>query len=270
MAEDLRNAGVQPPQVTRDDIIDGLRAVGLTPGATVMVHSSLSAFGYVAGGEQAVVDALLAVVGPRGLAVVPTHTWGTVNARQPVFHVQLSPSIVGRITEAFRRRPGAVRSRHPTHSVAAIGAEAAAFVDGHEAGNTPCAPDSPYGRLVQARGWVLLLGVDLSRLTLMHAFEEWAPVPWLFDRMETLYTILEDGRALTVPSQRHTGDPACQRDFPALEPLLQARGLICYGTIGAATVRLIDAGAAAELLVPLLRQRPDLVLQRRSRPVQAG
>lgn len=269
MGANLRNSATQPPQVTRDDIVAGLRTVGLTPGATVLVHSSLSAFGYVDGGEQAVVDALLAVVGAKGLAVVPTHTWGTVNARQPVFHVQLSPSIVGRITEAFRRRPDAVRSRHPTHSVAAIGADAAAFVEGHETGNTPCAPDSPYGRLVRARGWVLMLGVDLSRLTLVHAFEEWAPVPWLFDRTETLYTILEDGRVLTVPSQRHTGDPACQRDFPALEPLMRAQGFICYGTIGAATIRLIDAGAAADLLVPLLRQRPDLVLQRRSRPVQA-
>lgn len=270
MGAELGNAGARSPQVTCDDIVDGLRTVGLTPGATVLVHSSLSAFGYVEGGEQAVVDALLAVVGAQGLAVVPTHTWGTVNARQPVFHVQLSPSIVGRISETFRRRPDAMRSRHPTHSVAAIGADAAAFVEGHEAGNMPCAPDSPYGRLVRSHGWVLMLGVDLSRLTLMHAFEEWARVPWLFDRTETLYTILEDGRVLTVPSQRHTGDPACQRDFPALEPLLRAKGCIRYGTIGAATIRLVDASAAADVLVPLLRQRPDLVLQRRSRPVQAG
>jgi aminoglycoside 3-N-acetyltransferase len=265
----MGNAGDQPAPVTREDIVAGLRAVGLPSGATVMVHSSLSAFGYVDGGEQAVVDALLTAVGERGLVVVPTHTWGTVNARQPVFHVQLTPSIVGRVTEAFRLRPDAVRSRHPTHSVAAIGADAAAFVQGHDVGNTPCAPDSPYGRLVQARGWVLMLGVDLSRWTLVHGFEEWAPVPWLFDRTEILYTILEDGRILTVPSRRHTADPACRRDFPALEPLLLAKGLIRYGTIGAATIRLIDAGAAADLLVPLLRRRPDLVLQARSRPVLA-
>ena len=260
----------QPTLVTREEISAGLAAIGLPHGATVMVHSSLSAFGQVQGGEHAVIDALFAVVGEAGLVVVPTHTWGTVNARQPVFHVQLSPSIVGRITETFRRRPEAVRSRHPTHSVAAIGANAEAFVAGHAQSTTPCAPDSPYGRLVRARGWVLLLGVNLSRLTLMHGLEEWAPVPWLFDRMETLYTILEDGSVLTVPSQRHSADPGCARDYPALEPLLVGHGIIRTGTIGAATIRLIDAAAAAELLVPMLRQRPDLVLKGRSRPVLAS
>lgn len=256
----------QRPRVTRADITAGLSGIGLPRGATVLVHSSLSAFGYVEGGEDAVIDALLDAVGSRGLVVVPTHTWGTVGARQPVFHVDLSPSIVGRITETFRHRPVAVRSEHPTHSVAAIGAGAAEFVEGHARSTTPCAPDTPYGRLAKAHGWVLLLGVNLSRLTLMHGFEEWAPVPWVFDRMETLYTILDDGRILTVPSYRHTADPACARDYPALEPLLMARGAMRLGTIGAATIRLIDAGAAAELLVPMLRKRPDLFLQQRSEP----
>jgi aminoglycoside 3-N-acetyltransferase len=259
-------AGDDRPPVTRNAIVEGLAAIGLPRGAAVMVHSSLSAFGHVQGGADAVIDALLAAVGDPGLVVVPTHTWGTVNARQPVFHVRLSPSIVGRITETFRHRPDAVRSEHPTHSVAAIGAGAAAFVAGHAQFSTPCAPDSPYGRLVKAQGWVLMLGINLSRFTLMHGFEEWAPAPWVFDRVETLYTILDDGRILTVPSQRHTADPGCARDYPALEPLLESRGILRRGTIGAAAIRLIDAGAAAELLVPMLRQQPDLFLKRRREP----
>jgi aminoglycoside 3-N-acetyltransferase len=270
LREPLHDVGAdQSALVTRETIIDGLAALGLPRGATVLVHSSLSSFGHVDGGADTVIDALLAAVGEAGLVVVPTHTWGTVNARQPVFHVRLSPSIVGRVTETFRGRPDAVRSEHPTHSVAAIGADAAAFVAGHAQFSTPCAPASPYGRLVQRHGWVLMLGVDLSRFTLMHAFEEWAPVPWVFDRTETLYTILDDGRVLTVPSQRHTADPDCARDFPALEPVLGARRLLRTGKIGAATVRLIDASAVADLLVPLLRQYPDVVLKRRREPAPA-
>ena len=73
-----------------------------------------------------------------------------------------------------------------------------------------------------------------------------------------------------MPSQRHSADPGCARDYPALEPLLVGHGIIRTGTIGAATIRLIDAAAAAELLVPMLRQRPDLVLKGRSRPVLAS
>ncbi len=261
--------GTEPVRtvVTRPDIVRGMREVGLGPGAVVLMHSSLSSMGHVAGGADAVVDALLEVVGPAGLASVPTHTWGTVNARQPVFHVALSPSIVGRITEVFRHRPDALRSRHPTHSVAAIGCRSAEYVQGHELGQTPCGRQSPYGRLCAWGGHVLFLGVQLSSWTLVHAFEEWAPVPWVFDRWENLYTVLEDGTVIPVPSRRHTADPGCRRDFPALEPLLQRHGLIRYGRIGEATLRLVDAAGAERLLLPRLREDPDLVLKRRARPV---
>lgn len=253
--------------VTRGDIAEGLRSVGLARGSVVLMHSSLSAMGYVEHGAEAVVDALRDVVGAEGLASVPTHTWGIVNARQPVFHVGLSPSHVGRITEALRHRREALRSRHPTHSVAAIGRRAVEYVADHEYSATPAGRDTPYGRLCAWSGHVLLLGVDLSSWTLVHAFEEWAPVPWVFDRWESLYTVLDDGRVISVPSQRHTADPGCRRDYPALEPLLQRHGLIRYGTIGDATLRLIDAAGAERLLVPRLRETPDVVLARRAKPV---
>ena len=253
--------------VTRADISGALRAVGLTRRSVVFMHSSLSALGYVEGGADAVVDALLDVVGAEGLASVPTHTWGIVNARQPVFHVELTPSHVGKVTEVFRHRPGAVRSRHPTHSVAAIGRGAEGFVADHEHSSTPAGRKTPYGRLCALGGQVLLLGVGLGSWTLMHAFEEWAPVPWLFDRWESLYTVLEDGRTIAVPSQRHTADPGCRRDYPALEPLLQRHGLIRYGSLGPARIRAIDAAGAERLLVPRMRAEPDLVLSRRTRPV---
>ena len=262
-------AGAEPVRaaVTRVDIVGGLRDVGLGPGAVVLMHSSLSSMGHVDGGADAVVEALLEVVGSDGVASVPTHTWGTVNARQPVFHVRLSPSIVGRITEVFRHRPEALRSRHPTHSVAAIGRRSAEYLQGHELSQTPCGRESPYGRLCAWGGAVLFLGTQLSSCTLMHAFEEWAPVPWVFDRWENLYTVLDDGRVIPVPSRRHTGDPGCRRDFPGLEPLLQRHGLIRYGRIGQATLRLLDAAGAERLLVPRMRDDPDLVLQRRVNPV---
>ena len=43
--------------------VTGLRALGLGPGAVVIVHSSLRALGWVAGGAQAVVEALLETIG---------------------------------------------------------------------------------------------------------------------------------------------------------------------------------------------------------------
>jgi len=241
-------------------VVVGLEQLGVRPGDTLMVHSSLSSLGWVDGGPDAVVDALLDAVGPAGLIVMPTLTWATVNAAQPVFHEQLTPSGVGRLTEVFRHRPQAVRSLHPTHSVAALGPDAPTFVAGHERFPTPCAPGSPYGRLVDRGGHVLLIGVGLESLTLMHAFEEWAGVPWLFNRTELLWSITRNGKLLRVPSRRHTDDPRFhQRDFPSVEPALTQAGAIRVGRIGAATVRLVHAAVARACVVPLLEADPDAV-----------
>lgn len=248
--------------VSLHDILASLREVGVEPNTTLFVHSSLSSLGWVEGAEHTVIDALLQAVGAGGLLVLPTHTWSTVNARQPVFHQSLTPSIVGRVTESFRQRAGVWRSLHPTHSVAAVGPDAEAFVRGHELYSTPCSRPSPYGQLVDRAGKVLLIGVGLESFTLMHAFEEWAPVPWLFNRTELLWSITEANRVLSVPSRRHTNDPRWQRrDFPALEPVLQEYGAIRYATVGKATLRLIDAKRAEACLVPLIAADPDIVVR---------
>jgi aminoglycoside 3-N-acetyltransferase len=261
----------EAPALDKSDLTRCFLDVGIRPGGTLLVHSSLSSFGYVRGAENTVIDALLDVVGPLGLVVMPTHTWDTVSAAQPVFHEVLTPSITGRITETFRHRPTAVRSLHPTHSVAALGSGAREFCAGHELYSTPCSRSSPYGRLVAANGQVLMLGVGLDCLTLMHGIEEWAEVPWLFNRVETLHVITEAGATLTVVSRRHTNVPYYEeRDFPSVEPILRDAGAIAYGTAGDATIRLIDAALTTETLLPLLRKDPDLVLGPKARATAVG
>ena len=51
-----------------------LAALGVRPGSTLVVHSSLSSIGYVTGGAHAVVLALVEALGPDGTLVVPTHS----------------------------------------------------------------------------------------------------------------------------------------------------------------------------------------------------
>ena len=52
--------------VLKQNILDALSAVGMRVGQTVMVHCSLSALGYVCGGSQSVIEALLQAVGETG------------------------------------------------------------------------------------------------------------------------------------------------------------------------------------------------------------
>jgi aminoglycoside 3-N-acetyltransferase len=51
----------QMTPVTKEDIKKGLIKLGLKKGDIIGVHSSLSQFGYVIGGADAVIDALLEI-----------------------------------------------------------------------------------------------------------------------------------------------------------------------------------------------------------------
>ena len=61
--------------ILKDEIIQKLKEVGLKSGDTVMVHTSLGKMGYVCGGAQTVIEALMEVVGDSGTIMMPTQSW---------------------------------------------------------------------------------------------------------------------------------------------------------------------------------------------------
>ena len=159
---------------TAKDLVEGWRRAGLEPGRHVVVHSSLSSLGRVRGGAASVVESLRSAVGADGTVVVPSFTPQVadpdpdgrgapdagVRARRdaiPTFTVDL-PSPMGAIAEAVRRHPEAVRSRHPQASVAAVGARAEAIVADQPL-HFALGPDSPFARLADLDGQILLIGV---------------------------------------------------------------------------------------------------------------
>jgi aminoglycoside 3-N-acetyltransferase len=245
-------------KVTADDVTKGLRDLGVEAGGVILVHSSLSSFGHVKGGADAVIDGLLEAVGTDGTLVLPTHTWDRIDARNPVFDASKTPSCVGTIPETFWRERRCLRGLHPTHSCAAAGPLAEEMLAGHETQVTPCGGRSPYQRIMRRGGKIVFLGVNLRVNTTFHALEEMAVVPWLFGRFEMLYTIGRDGRRIEVPSRRHA-EPM-QRDFPKMEPLLAEEGALRTGGIGNATVRAIDAARMERVMMPMLAKDPFLTL----------
>jgi len=251
-------------ELTQEDIADGLRELGITDGDVLLVHSSLSRFGHVIGGADAVIDALLTAVGPEGTVMVPTHTWDRMSPDEPVFDVRQTACCVGLIPETFRQRPAALRGLHPTHSCAAIGPLREELLRDHETQVTPCGSKSPYQRLmiwrgpVRGRGKIVFLGVDLRVNTSFHALEEMACVPWLFDRFEMLYSIDHRGRKRPVPSRRHSAN--MPRDFGKMEWILTGRGVLVRGRIGDAPVRILDAAGMERVVAPMLAEDPFLLL----------
>ncbi|WP_438448735.1 AAC(3) family N-acetyltransferase [Gorillibacterium sp. sgz5001074] len=242
---------------TKESLKDQLRGMNLPSEGTLLVHSSMKSMGEVEGGADTVLDALSEHMAP-GLLVLPAHTWSYINAENPRFDVRESPVCVGILPELFRKRPGVVRSWHPTHSVAALGKEAEAFTRGDEHCDTPCARDSAWGRLLDRQAVILLVGVDLRRNTFIHGVEEWVGIPGrMTDAHQALLTVTPDGREIPVPSRRHCG-LSWSAHFWKVEEVLVRRRAMRYGLLGNAQVRICDTVKLTEVLTEMLRANPDL------------
>lgn len=173
--------------VTRRSLAGELAALGLGGGDVVLVHTSLSALGWVNGGAVAVVQALLDVLGPDGTLVMPTHTgdlsdpaewqdppvpadwWDEIRATMPPFDPAVTPARgMGAVAECFRSWPGAFRSTHPQTSFAAVGPLAGVVTGDHR---DPLGERSPLARLYDLDAWALLLGVGHGNNTSLHLAE---------------------------------------------------------------------------------------------------
>lgn len=194
MSEADAIAATQTPATVRS-IAEDVRALGVAAGMTVMVHSSLSKLGFVLGGAQAVVTALLEAVGPEGTLMMPTHSgalsepslweappvpetwWDPIRDEMPAFDPALTPTrSMGAIVDCFRQLPDVKRSNHPTVSACALGPHAAVLTEGHELTDR-FGPSSPQGRLYELDGHVLLLGVDHANNTSLHLSEARSGLP---------------------------------------------------------------------------------------------
>lgn len=221
-------------RVTREMIVTGLRRIGLAAGSLVQVHSSLSAFGYVEGGTDALVDALLETVEPSGTVMVPTFNHG----REKLFDIDESPSTNGAVTNALRRRPEARRSLHPTHAYAAIGPLAEPLVEGHLE-TTTFDVDSPLGKLGARGGFVLLLGVGMRVNTAAHVGEAKALVKCLGYRTFPHKVRSPATGAVVRAWGAAWREGRCLIEWEPLERTMRARGMIADGQIGEAEVHLM-------------------------------
>ncbi|MEK7787697.1 MAG: AAC(3) family N-acetyltransferase, partial [Chloroflexota bacterium] len=161
------------------DLVRGLREAGLTRHSRVIVHSSLSAFGQVAGGAATVVAACRTVAVPAftyQTLVMPQvgpelngTDYGTDGNYAPEFWRPDLPAHaeMGVIPNTLLRHWAARRSSHPVLSFAAVGPDADELL----AGQTLDDPFAPLAWLAEHGGDVLLLGVTHRVNTTIHLAE---------------------------------------------------------------------------------------------------
>ena len=214
-------------QFTRD-----LLALGVRPGGVLMMHSALRPFGWVPGGAETVIHGLLAVLGSEGALLMPALSYEKVTPENPLFDVRHTTSCVGAIAETFRRRAGTRRSLHPTHSVCAVGPLTDELLIPHAQDSTPCGPYSPFHRLPQFDGQVLMLACSLIYNTSLHAIEEMVLPPYLFSPPLEYQLTDENGNTFHKMYTPHNFVGWSQR-YDRVSILLTEPGLRCQPVIGA-------------------------------------
>ena len=221
--------------ITEARLVGDLRKLGVRKGMDLMVHSSLGAIGFVAGGAATVVEALLAAIGPKGTLMMPSFN----HRGAQVFNPLTTPTTNGAIPDAFWRRSDAVRSLHPTHALAACGPRAEQFCRGHlETGIW--AQDSPIGRLVHGGGYLLALGTTHYTSTAYHVAENSMPCGCI-DAFGNLDKVVRpDGRVEEVKGLAwRSGE--CPVSPRKLDQTLDRRRLQRRGKVGAADAELVRA-----------------------------
>jgi aminoglycoside 3-N-acetyltransferase len=265
--------------IGREQLGAQLRRLGLREGAIAMVHTRMSALGWVIGGSETVVRALLDVLGPQGTLMVyaswadhvyhaddwPPEHCDAYRAEPPVFDVATAEidRDYGRIPERVRTWPGARRTAHPEASVVAVGARAA-WICASQPDEDAYGSRSPFACLVEAGGQVLMLGAPLDTLTLLHHAEAIARSPHkrrvTFDVLvaqdgdvvKRTYTDIDTSEPGALPYEELGRD---EDGFALIGRSALATGAGVRGRVGQADCHLFDAAELTRFAVAWLEER---------------
>ncbi len=255
-------------EYTKEQLVKQLRDMGIKQTDHLLVHSSMKALGPVQGGADTVLDALMEAVS-EGLLMLPTHTWKQMSEEYNVFDPETEPCCVGILPELFRKRPGVVRSLHPTHSMAVYGKEAEEYIRGEENLTTPGAPGGCWSRLRDSKAKILLLGVTHTRNTYIHSIEESFQVPKRFTEQPVRFYIkMPDGSLKTVDMYRHYNkvDPHISEHYDIMKAGYEKTGAARNVRLGDAECVLCDAEKLYEITGRILTREPNCFIDREEIP----
>jgi aminoglycoside 3-N-acetyltransferase len=254
--------------LTVDALAEQFSPCGLAEGQTVLVHTKMSALGWIAGGPVAIIQALLRVLTPSGTLMmpsftpdntdpanwqnppVPEHWWPIIRQHMPPYDPRTTPTRgIGQVAETFRRWPGVIRSANPDASFAAIGPNAEYLTANHTALEPLFGDDSPIGKLYELDGYVFMLGPDHGNNTSLHLAEYRADIPKRYLREGT--SMLVDGVRQWVEYDLRDLDDS---DFPELGDAYEAANNIPRGRVGKAEVRFTKQRPLVDFAVKWLEE----------------
>lgn len=254
-------------QTTLEDL--GLRATD-----SVIVHTALSRFGYLPGGERTVVGVLKTVL-PQGNIVMPAQTadWSdpatwefppadaaavaAIRAGMPPFDPATTPiHFIGKTPEYFRTLPGTRRSGHPLCSFCAWGQDSAQIV-APATYDLPFRDQGPLQRLYDLDAKVVALGTDYESCTALHLAESTIGRPTHAERAP----ILKDGRTVWVEYQDVALEP--YDDFNQVGGLFEAAhpGAVKWAAIAGGTIAVLPMCPLIDFARDYWRQKDQVSLE---------
>lgn len=245
------------------DVLDDLVRLGLRPGDFVVMHSSFKALGRRDVAPADFIRTLQEAIGPAGTLMMPTFTYSYSGLWEvKPFDPRTSPGLLnGILSETLRGYPGALRSAHPTYSVAVVGRHAEAVTRNRETASA-LGFGSSYEAAYQLDAQILLLGVGNDRNSMLHFAESVAGVPYLDIPWRAhagkAALVLKDGAALEVPLPEEY--PACSLGFGVADSYLEELGILRRVKIAAADAILQNSQAMVLAVAARLRREPGWLL----------
>lgn len=253
--------------VTQERLQRDLTLLGVRSGMTLMVHTALSRVGWVCGGAQSVINALINAIGPDGTLMMPAQSpslsdpqhwenppvpqswWDTIRASHPPYDPVLTPTYgCGIVAETFRRWPETQRSAHPLLSLCARGPKAHDLLKNQPL-EDPLGNESPLATLEESEGMILMIGSGWETCTALHLAER---------RAEPSAPRLQDGAPMLIHGQRQWVPIALpmmdSERFINIGAQLDGQTFMTHGHIGHAFARLFPLQPASQLAEAALRR----------------
>lgn len=241
------------------DILKSLAACRLD--GDLMIHSSVSNIGKLDKSVSDFVSAWLQQIDlNHQTVIVPALPFNTTMheylASCTSFDVRTARNAMGAISSHISKLPGARRSIHPTHSVVAIGANAEHYVSGHELGETPFGTNSPYSKLTERRGKIVMFGVGLNSVTCFHVYEDMMgdhmPMNVYLKQRFQVPCVDASGNHLLVTTTCHDPSVSANRECERARVELVKSGAIVSCQLGDSELSVVDARLFTITLLKML------------------
>jgi aminoglycoside 3-N-acetyltransferase len=263
---------------TRQSLAKDLGALGLKAGDIVMVHASVRAVGKIFGGPDEIHLAIEDAIGPSGTmmmvagcpegvddvgrGVLTPEEEAEILEKQPAFDAKTARANrdLGALAEFFRSYPGTICSDNAPVRISARGGRAE-LLTRDQPWDYGFGRGSPFERLVDARGWLLLLGSDHDEVTLMHYVEHVTDFPGK-KIARYLVPVMRAGKRAWVPCEEFdTSGAGVHANWPDRFFALITDAFIgefhgtdvCHaGKVGDADAFLLDAHALVKVAAPIM------------------